>query len=288
LSSLDDKKNIMTLLEYHDLFFKSLKSKIDKNELGEFFFWIIEHNLSINRINYMLNPHYLINVEKIPGLINSINQLKKNMPIQYVVGQTEFMGMKYFLNIEVLIPRPETEELVSWVLVSKPKNQKILDIGTGSGCIAISLAKFLKTCEITAWDLNNKILNVARKNAVLNNVDVSFEIQDIKSIKTKEKFDVIISNPPYITLGEKQFIKKNVLLHEPHKALFVFDKDPLFFYKKIISFALNSLKKNGCIYFEINEMFLEDVTKLLNNRGFYDIEHKKDFRSKNRMVKAFI
>jgi release factor glutamine methyltransferase len=198
------------------------------------------------------------------------------------------MGMKYFLNIEVLIPRPETEELVSWVLVSKPKNQKILDIGTGSGCIAISLAKFLKTCEITAWDLNNKILNVARKNAVLNNVDVSFEIQDIKSIKTKEKFDVIISNPPYITLGEKQFIKKNVLLHEPHKALFVFDKDPLFFYKKIISFALNSLKKNGCIYFEINEMFLEDVTKLLNNRGFYDIEHKKDFRSKNRMVKAFI
>ena len=288
MSSLDDKKNIMTLLEYHDLFFKSLKSKIDKNELGEFFFWIIEHNLSINRINYMLNPQYLINVEKIPGLINSINQLKKNMPIQYVVGQTEFMGMKYFLNIEVLIPRPETEELVSWVLVSKPKNQKILDIGTGSGCIAISLAKFLKTCEITAWDLNNKILNVARKNAVLNNVDVSFEIQDIKSIKTKEKFDVIISNPPYITLGEKQFIKKNVLLHEPHKALFVFDKDPLFFYKKIISFALNSLKKNGCIYFEINEMFLEDVTKLLNNRGFYDIEHKKDFRSKNRMVKAFI
>lgn len=285
---MDDKKNIMTLLEYHDLFFKSLKSKIDKNELGEFFFWIIEHNLSINRINYMLNPQYLINVEKIPGLINSINQLKKNMPIQYVVGQTEFMGMKYFLNIEVLIPRPETEELVSWVLVSKPKNQKILDIGTGSGCIAISLAKFLKTCEITAWDLNNKILNVARKNAVLNNVDVSFEIQDIKSIKTKEKFDVIISNPPYITLGEKQFIKKNVLLHEPHKALFVFDKDPLFFYKKIISFALNSLKKNGCIYFEINEMFLEDVTKLLNNRGFYDIEHKKDFRSKNRMVKAFI
>jgi release factor glutamine methyltransferase len=285
---LDDKKNIMTLLEYHDLFFKSLKSKIDKNELGEFFFWIIEHNLGINRINYMLNPHYLINVEKIPGLINSINQLKKNMPIQYVVGQTEFMGMKYFLNIEVLIPRPETEELVSWVLVSKPKNLKILDIGTGSGCIAISLAKFLKTCEITAWDLNNKILNVARKNAVLNNVDVSFEIQDIKSIKTKEKFDVIISNPPYITLGEKQFIKKNVLLHEPHKALFVFDKDPLFFYKKIISFALNSLKKNGCIYFEINEMFLEDVTKLLNNRGFYDIEHKKDFRSKNRMVKAFI
>ena len=278
----------MTLLEYHDLFFKSLKSKIDKNELGEFFFWIIEHNLSINRINYMLNPQYLINVEKIPGLINSINQLKKNMPIQYVVGQTEFMRMKYFLNIEVLIPRPETEELVSWVLVSKPKNQKILDIGTGSGCIAISLAKFLKTCEITAWDLNNKILNVARKNAVLNNVDVSFEIQDIKSIKTKEKFDVIISNPPYITLGEKQFIKKNVLLHEPHKALFVFDKDPLFFYKKIISFALNSLKKNGCIYFEINEMFLEDVTKLLNNRGFYDIEHKKDFRSKNRMVKAFI
>jgi release factor glutamine methyltransferase len=113
----------MTLLEYHDLFFKSLKSKIDKNELGEFFFWIIEHNLSINRINYMLNPHYLINVEKIPGLINSINQLKKNMPIQYVVGQTEFMGMKYFLNIEVLIPRPETEELVSWVLVSKPKNK---------------------------------------------------------------------------------------------------------------------------------------------------------------------
>ena len=285
---MDDKKNIMTLLEYHDLFFKSLKSKIDTNELGEFFFWIIDHTLGINRINYMLNPQYLININKIPSLINSINQLKNDMPIQYVVGQTEFMGMKYFLNIEVLIPRPETEELVSWVLVSNPKNQKILDIGTGSGCIAISLAKFLKSCEITGWDLNNKILNVARKNAESNNVDVSFEIQDIKSITSKEKFDIIISNPPYITLREKQFIKKNVLLHEPHKALFVYDKDPLFFYKKIISFALSSLKKNGSIYFEINEMFLEDVTKLLNNRGFYDIEHKKDFRYKNRMVKAFI
>ncbi|MDG1052062.1 MAG: methyltransferase domain-containing protein, partial [Flavobacteriaceae bacterium] len=172
----------MTLLEYHDLFFKSLKSKIDTNELGEFFFWIIEHTLGINRINYMLNPQYLININKIPSLINSINQLKNDMPIQYVVGQTEFMGMKYFLNLEVLIPRPETEELVSWVLVSNPKNQKILDIGTGSGCIAISLAKFLKSCEITGWDINNKILNVARKNAESNNVDVSFEIQDIKSI----------------------------------------------------------------------------------------------------------
>ena len=198
------------------------------------------------------------------------------------------MGLNFFLNQNVLIPRPETEELVSWILSDLPPNKSILDIGTGSGCIAVSLAKFSNSCNVTAWDIDNKILDIARSNALKNKVKALFEIQDISSIKSNKSFDVIVSNPPYITLDEKKIMKKNVLLYEPHKALFVENKNPLYFYQKIIEFAKGNLNNNGNIFFEINELMLEGVSKLLNKEGFYDIEHKNDFRSKNRMIKARI
>ena len=276
----------MTLIEYYNLFFKILDSKIQKNELNEFFFWLIEYYCNINRMEYILNPNYLIDKDQKSNLFKAIEQLKKNMPIQYVIGESEFMNLKFYLNNKVLIPRPETEELVSWVLSMKPVNKKILDIGTGSGCIAITLAKFIKSCELTAWDINKEILEVARKNALSNKVKVLFEIQDISRIKSDKKFDIIVSNPPYICNSEKKNIKENVLLFEPHKALFVDDNDPLFFYDKIIDFGKKNLNNNGNIFFEINENHNQKVSDLLIKAGFHDIELKKDYRLKNRMIRA--
>ena len=276
----------MTLIEYYNLFFKILDSKIQKNELNEFFFWLIEYYCNINRMEYILNPNYLIDKDQKSNLFKAIEQLKKNMPIQYVIGESEFMNLKFYLNNKVLIPRPETEELVSWVLSMKPVNKKILDIGTGSGCIAITLAKFIKSCELTAWDINKEILEVARKNALSNKVKVLFEIQDISRIKSDKKFDIIVSNPPYICNSEKKNIKENVLLFEPHKALFVDDNDPLFFYDKIIDFGKRNLNNNGNIFFEINENNNQKVSDLLIKAGFHDIELKKDYRLKNRMIRA--
>jgi len=283
---MDDKVFIMTLIEYYNLFFKILDSKIQKNELNEFFFWLIEYYCNINRMEYILNPNYLIDKDQKSNLFKAIEQLKKNMPIQYVIGESEFMNLKFYLNNKVLIPRPETEELVSWVLSMKPVNKKILDIGTGSGCIAITLAKFIKSCELTAWDINKEILEVARKNALSNKVKVLFEIQDISRIKSDRKFDIIVSNPPYICNSEKKNIKENVLLFEPHKALFVDDNDPLFFYDKIIDFGKKNLNNNGNIFFEINENHNQKVSDLLIKAGFHDIELKKDYRLKNRMIRA--
>ena len=283
---MDVKKIIMTLIEYRNQLFKALGSKIDKKELEEFFFWLIEYYSGFSRLKYILDQnHSVSNFQKL-NLLMAIELLEKNMPIQYVVGESEFMNLKFYVNDKVLIPRPETEELVSWVLIDNPINKKILDIGTGSGCIAVSLAKFLKSPNVTAWDIDHDIIDLAKKNSSLNNVKILFEVQDLNSINTNKKFDIIISNPPYICDSEKHNMKKNVLLFEPHKALFVKDNDPLFFYSKIIDFAKSNLNDNGSIFFEINENQNQGVSKLLIKAGFYDIELKKDFRSKNRMIKA--
>ena len=286
MSCMDVKRTLMTLKNYKELFFKELNSLINKNELEEFFFWTTKHYCHVNRLNYILNPDFELNNNQKTNLLNAIILLKKNMPIQYVIGETEFMGLKFYINQNVLIPRPETEELVSWVLSESLKNKSILDIGTGSGCIAVSLAKFTDCCKVSGWDIDKDILELARKNAQSNNVKVHYEIQDINSINSNKKFDLIISNPPYVTIEEKKLIKNNVLLFEPHKALFVDYDNPLHFYIKIIQFAKNNLNKNGTIFFELNENMKDPFLKLLNKEGFSDIEIKKDFRLKYRMVKA--
>ncbi|MDA9107645.1 peptide chain release factor N(5)-glutamine methyltransferase, partial [Flavobacteriaceae bacterium] len=166
------------------------------------------------------------------------------------------------------------------------ENKRILDIGTGSGCIAISLAKFIKNSNVIAWDVDKKILSIANKNAIMNNVNISFELIDISKVKSDRKFDIIISNPPYVCENEKTKMKDNVLLFEPHLALFVNDSDPLFFYSRIIDFARLSLNNRGKIFLEINENYSKRVVKLLKNAEFQDIELRKDFRQKNRMIKA--
>ncbi len=276
----------MTLVKYRNDFFTILKSIIEQNEIEEFFFWIIDHYCGISRMDYIVNPDLKLSNDQKENLMNAVSLLKTNMPIQYVLGESEFMSLKFNLNSNVLIPRPETEELVSWVIKNDNHYKTILDIGTGSGCIAIALAKFIKNSRVTAWDIDEKILSVAEKNASKNKVKVLFELKDITTIKSNNKFDLIISNPPYICNSEKLGMQNNVLLFEPHLALFVNDKDPLFFYLKIIDFAKSNLNDNGKIFLEINENQSIGVVKLLNNAGFYDIELKKDFRLKNRMIKA--
>ena len=286
MSSLDVKNFKMTLVKYRNDFFTILKSIIEQNEIEEVFFWIIDHYCGISRMDYIVNPDLKLSNDQKENLMNAVSLLKTNMPIQYVLGESEFMSLKFNLNSNVLIPRPETEELVSWVIKNDNHYKTILDIGTGSGCIAIALAKFIKNSRVTAWDIDEKILSVAEKNASKNKVKVLFELKDITTIKSNNKFDLIISNPPYICDSEKLGMKNNVLLFEPHLALFVNDNDPLFFYLKIIDFAKSNLNDNGKIFLEINENQSIGVVKLLNNAGFYDIELKKDFRLKNRMIKA--
>ena len=287
MSCMDDKKFTMTLLEFYDLFKNKLISRVDKNELDEFFFWLIDHYCNYSRMDYILNSSFKISKTQEQNLINSIDSLLNEMPIQYVVGETKFMNLVFKLNNSVLIPRPETEELVRWIINDAHTNKNILDIGTGSGCIAVSLSKYLNNCKVTGWDISEDIIKIASHNAYLNDVNVELELSDITKPKfLNYKYDVIVSNPPYITKNEKQFISENVKFFEPHIALFVENEDPLCFYKKIFDFSNSNLKSNGFLYIEINENFSKEVIKLLKDKGFYDIKLKKDFRLKNRMIKA--
>ena len=284
---MDDKKFIMTLLEFNNLFKSKLIARVDKNELDEFFFWLIDHFCNCSRMDYILNSSTKIPKTQEQNLKNSIDSLLNEMPIQYVIGETNFMNLIFKLNNSVLIPRPETEELVRWIINDEHTNKNILDIGTGSGCIAVSLSKNLNNCKVTGWDISEDIIKIANHNATLNNVTVEFELSDITKPKLVDnKYDVIVSNPPYVTIKEKKFISNNVKFFEPYTALFVEDDDPLYFYKKIFHFSNTNLKPNGFLYLEINENFSKEVIKLLKDKGFYDIKLKNDFRSKNRMIKA--
>ena len=276
----------MTLQDFKLKMITELSSIYKTDELNSIFNLISEEYLKIPRSKILLADEIDLDEVKQTLFLSSLDRLKTHEPIQYVLGKTSFMDLEFKVNSSVLIPRPETEELVSWVISTNPINKKILDIGTGSGCIAISLAKFIKSSNLTAWDINQEILEIARKNAFLNEVKVLFEVQDISSIKSDKKFDIIVSNPPYICNSEKKKINNNVLLFEPHKALFVDDNDPLFYYYKIIDFAKQNLNNNGNIFFEIAENQDHGISELLIKAGFHDIELRKDYRLKNRMVRA--
>lgn len=221
------------------------------------------------------------NIQKI------VFRLKKFEPIQYILGETEFYGLKIKVNPSVLIPRPETEELVQWITQSKlPVNARILDIGTGSGCIALALKSLLKNAEVFGVDVSENALDVARQNAIGNSLDVVFFQSDILKWKECEWkiYDVIVSNPPYIRESEKQQMHANVLEYEPANALFVNDNDPLVFYRAISAFSKKYLAKNGKLFFEINENLGLEMNELLLEYGFRDIEMRKDINGKTRMV----
>ncbi len=188
----------------------------------------------------------------------------------------------------VLIPRPETEELIEWILLETKKiNPHILDIGTGSGCIAIALAKKMQYATVDAWDISESALEIARQNAITNNVSVEFSNVDVlKSLSVRKYFDIIVSNPPYIKESEKEKMEKNVLDYEPHEALFVANNDALIFYNRITDIAKENLNENGVLYFEINRANGVEIVQMLKRKGLMNIELKKDISGNNRMIRA--
>ena len=257
---------------------------------------LLEHYFNIDRVKMALEPDLRLSESELLTLHFAVKELLKNKPVQYVIGETEFCGMRFFVNENVLIPRPETEEMVKKIASCGdkaclvPTGCDVLDIGTGSGCIAISLAKLLKDSAVTAVDVSEKALEVAKKNAEANNVNVKFILDDILNPQNTElidnQYDIIVSNPPYVCESEKSDMRANVLDYEPSTALFVSDNDPLVFYRKILEFAQKTLKPNGAVWFEINEKFGKEIKNLCLEKGFKNVEIIKDFRGKERIVRA--
>ncbi len=270
----------------------SLSNIYPSNEINNFIKIIFEKILNINFNIFLTEPEQLLTKEQEKKFIETVSQLKKNIPIQYITGFTEFYGLDFYVNKNVLIPRPETEELVDFILQNYDLTYKnILDIGTGSGCIAVSIAKNSQA-DVFATDISKSAIEIAKKNAVRNNADVTFVLHDILTqspiiVNNSEIFfDIIISNPPYVRNSEKKLMQKNVLDYEPHTALFVDDNDPLIFYKAILNFAEKYLKKNGKIFLEINEFLPDETLQLFNNQIFTKFLTKKDLSNKKRFIIA--
>jgi release factor glutamine methyltransferase len=282
----------MNIKEYRTQFIQELTPIYDAGEAESFFYLILEEKKQLKRIDLALHPDLVFSEEEIVVWNAILEQLKHEIPIQYLLGKTSFYGLDFEVNAAVLIPRPETEELVEWIIESqksKAESQKvkILDIGTGSGCIAISLAKNLSDATVFALDVSDAALATAKKNAANNSVNVTFIHQNILETEDLlQQFDIIVSNPPYVRNLEKEEIKKNVLENEPHLALFVADNDALIFYKKIAQLAQKNLLPNGQLYFEINQYLGKEMVDLLEKMNFSAIELRKDIYGNDRMTKA--
>lgn len=283
---LDDKR-FMRLKDIQNTFHQELDAIYLKEEVDSFFYILIESYYNVSRIQLAMNPDY--EVDDCNVILNALDSLKREKPLQYILGETEFYGLPFKVNEHVLIPRPETEELVEWIIKHNDKQRNILDIGTGSGCIAISLAKHIKKAKVYALDVSSEALKIAKINAQLNNVNIEFiEASILEQPIINAKFDIIVSNPPYVREKEKELIKSNVLDNEPHLALFVKDENPLLFYEAISQFAVNNLSKKGVLFFEINEYLGNDMIALLNHNNFSNIQLKQDIFKKDRMIKGVL
>ena len=264
-------------------YIKHLNGFAQEREIISWAYISIDFLLGYNRSDCIIYADKGITSIKSDLFIQIIADLKTNKPIQYIIGKADFFGLKFKVNEHTLIPRPETEELVQWIC--EHEFTSALDIGTGSGCISIALKKN-KDSEITAIDVSEPALLVAEENAKINEVEINFLLQDILKTTSLPKVDVIISNPPYVLVKEKELMLANVLDKEPDLALFVPDNNPLLFYKKIADLSFTSLLKNGLLFFEINERFGKETVEMLSAIGFVDIELKKDINDKDRMIKA--
>lgn len=258
------------------------------NELRGFGNWILEHLFDYTITDALLNADRTLTEKNSSDLEFIIKHLKQEKPIQQIVGYSWFYGRKFLLNEHVLIPRPETEELVDWMLKDSLNDRSILEVGTGSGCIAITLA--LNTnATIVSIDVSELALKQAKTNALALNASVAFckaDVLDDSSCESFGCFDVIVSNPPYVLESDKQMMSTNVLEYEPHLALFVSSDDPLLFYRAIASMATRKLNANGVLYFEIHENYGQEALDMLSLKGFKELELRKDLQGKDRMVKA--
>lgn len=257
-------------------------------EISSIAYLILEHIFGIDKTEIILDRSVHITVSKNKELKTFIDRVNSYEPIQYIMGEAEFYGRKFKVNPGVLIPRGETEELVQLIIKEHTgKKIKILDIGTGSGCIPITLMKELKGCRASAIDFDPRVIKTARQNARLHDVQVEFMLIDILHEPIPgQSFDVIVSNPPYVTESDKSQMRPNVLQYEPPRALFVQDSDPLLYYRRIAELAKNALKEYGSLYFEINERFGEDVQALLQVMDYSNVQIVKDLHGKNRFVRA--
>lgn len=272
-----------------------IKSELNDNyplqEINSFIHLILNHYFNYSKVQIQLKQDEVINDNLVSRIKTDIKELKSYKPIQYILGKTEFYNLTFIVAPGILIPRPETEELVDWIIADNNNHfQEIADIGTGSGCIAISLAKNLNKSFIYALDNSPDALSITRRNSKLNNVEIHISHFDIfnKQKQIDQIFDIIVSNPPYVTLKEKQSMHPNVLNYEPGEALFVPDNDPLIYYRAIIDFAQTHLKKGGKLYFEINENFGKETAILLEEKNFHDIQLKKDINNKYRILRGVL
>lgn len=283
----------MKISELKNNFQKALSELYPSEEIQSFFNILSEKYLKLSRVQIALNPDREISEEGIDKFKTALIRLKNNEPIQYILGDTEFFGLPFKVNQHTLIPRPETEELVEFILSDKElitRNSSlitVLDIGTGSGCIAVSLAKNLTQVNVSALDISEETLKIAEENASLNKVEVDFfQVDILKAKSLPQLYDVVVSNPPYVRELEKKLMQQNVLKYEPNAALYVSDEDPLLFYRVISRLASTHLKPEGKLFFEINEYLAEEMVALLKSEGFQNIELKNDIFGKARMLKC--
>lgn len=293
----------MVIKNYKNRFLHALSSLYDEKEIESFFYLTLEKLHQKKRIDLALQPDLAMDETQFSQWETVLAELKTHKPIQYILGDTEFYGLPFLVNENVLIPRPETEELVQLILddlsiraQSRSENITILDIGTGSGCIPISLKKNLPSAEVFAIDVSKNALEVAQKNAEINRVEVNFIeanilLTDSLVLPTRNSqlatlFDIIVSNPPYVRNLEKAEINPNVLEFEPHLALFVEDNDALLFYRKITELAKNHLSENGKLYFEINQYLGKETVALVESYGFNNVQLIKDIYGNDRMISS--
>ncbi|WP_203293054.1 peptide chain release factor N(5)-glutamine methyltransferase [Luteirhabdus pelagi] len=280
----------MTVLELKKKYQAQISETYPEEELQSIFRILCEAILELTPIEVSLHPKRILSVAEREAFEDAIHRLKQQEPVQYIIGETEFYGLPFQVNEHTLIPRPETEELVDWIIAElkdKKESFNILDIGTGTGCIAIALAKNLPKASVSALDVSEEALHLAKKNAAQNEVAVTFFHQNIlENNQVSETFDCIVSNPPYVRNSEKEQMDKNVLDYEPDSALYVSDDDPLVFYRTITRIGRQYLKPSGTLFFEINEYLSEEMKALLETEGYANITLQKDFRDRFRMLKA--
>lgn len=287
----------MNLNQLKSNFTEDLSGFFPPEEIQSFFNWLAESYLGYSRFEVSVHSEEKISAATKAKFSEALQRLQRHEPIQYIIGETEFYGLPFKVTPATLVPRPETEELVDWILsdvrLENTKQDKpstphtLLDIGTGSGCIAVSLAKNVVNTKVSALDISTEALKIATKNALLNEVEVNFFQTDILKTETlPQQYTIIVSNPPYVRETEKKQMQGNVLKHEPETALFVSNEDPLLFYRAIAILVKNHLTPNGTLYFEINEYLSKEMQQLVEQMGFTEVELKKDVFGKFRMLKC--
>lgn len=283
----------MTIADIEKIFIEQMPGYYSHDEVKAIASLAVQHVCGVNKSYYLLHKNTDLLLAQETALIRILDELRFGKPVQHVLGEADFFGLRFKVNSSVLVPRSETEELVEWIINSIKTGQigaeSILDIGTGSGCIPIALKKNIPAAAVYAVDISEDALHIAKQNCVLNEVEVNLLQGDVldKDFKVQHpEFQIIVSNPPYITNNEKEQMHRHVLDHEPHQALFVPDNNPLLFYDAIARFSISNLADGGCLFLEINESFGKETVALLEDKGF-TAELKQDLQGKDRMIRAF-